>query len=399
MTRRSGEGGLSNLGQPTDDDDTPTLLNPGSAAPPIGPPSPRDRWNLPPSGRAFIDNLIRNQLLTADLANSFLGKNVERLATYTSAEVLGSALVEARLLTPYQFERIMAGTTHGLILGNHRVLERIGAGAMGIVFLAEHLFMKRRVAIKVLPVDEECPPLLLERFNSEMRVLAGLQHPHIVTAFDGGQLAPPYPGPPTLLYLVMELISGGDLEQYVIDKGPVPITQACEWIRQAASGLQEAHDHNLIHRDMKPSNLLLAETGQVKLVDFGLVRQFSSRLTDPGVLLGTVEYMSPEQSCDPSTVGSQADIYGLGATMFWLLTGEPPYQRGRSLAESLRLLQNTPPRRLRTLLPSAPEELDTLLAKMLHRDPTRRPALPLTVINALLPFCNSSAAEMMRLGA
>ena len=167
-------------------------------------------------------NLIRHQLLTSDLANSFLGKNVERLSTYTSAEVLGSALVEARLLTPYQFERIMAGTTHGLILGNHRVLERIGAGSMGIVFLAEHLFMKRQVAIKVLPVDDECPPLLLERFNSEMRVLAGLQHPHIVTAYDGGQLAPPYPGPPTLLYLVMELISGGDLEQLVIDKGPVP---------------------------------------------------------------------------------------------------------------------------------------------------------------------------------
>jgi len=240
---------------------------------------------------------------------------------------------------------------------------------------------------------------LLERFSSEMRVLAGLKHPHIVTAFDGGRLTPSHPGPPTLLYLVMELIPGGDLEQFVIDKGPVPIVQGCEWIRQAASGLQEAHDHNLIHRDIKPSNLLLTEEGKVKLVDFGLVRQFSSRLTDPGVLLGTVEYMAPEQSCDPSTVGSQADIYGLGATLFWLLTGQPPYLRGKTLSESLRLLQNTQPRRLRDLVPSAPEELDTLIAKMLHRDLTRRPALPLTVMNALLPFCDSSAAELMRLGA
>src|SRR5262249_28799619 len=159
-----------------------------------------------------------------------------------------------------------------------------------------------------------------------------------------------------------------------IDRGRVPIPQACEWIRQAASGLQAAHDHHLIHRDIKPSNLLLTDDQQVKLVDFGLVRQFSSRLTDPGVLLGTVEYMSPEQSCDPFSVGSQADIYGLGATLFWLLTGEPPYPRGRTLADSLRLLQNTSPRRLRALMPNAPEELDALVARMLHRDPTRRPA-------------------------
>src|SRR5262249_22583223 len=153
--------------------------------------------------------------------------------------------------------------------------------------------------------------------------------------------------------------------------------------------------------DIKPSNLLLTDDQQVKLVDFGLVRQFSSRLTDPGVLLGTVEYMSPEQSCDPSSVGSQADIYGLGATLFWLLTGEPPYPRGRTLADSLRLLQNTSPRRLRALMPNAPEELDALVARMLHRDPTRRPALPLTIMNALAPFAHPSLSgtDGVRIGA
>ncbi|HMC65423.1 MAG TPA: serine/threonine-protein kinase [Gemmataceae bacterium] len=399
MTRRSqGEGGLSNLGPSAGE--TPTLLSPttsdSSSDSDLG-----DSWKLPPSGRAFIDSLIRNQLLSTEQALGFLRNNVERLETYSSAESLGKAMVKAGLLTNYQLERIMSGTTHGLILGNHRILDRVGAGAMGIVFVAEHLFMKRRVAIKVLPVDDECPPLLLERFSSEMRVLAGLQHPNIVMAFDGGRLAPPYPGPPTLLYLVMELIPGGDLEQYIIDRGPVPVPQGCEWIRQAACGLQAAHDYHLIHRDIKPSNMLLDDSGQVKLVDFGLVRQFSSRLTDPGVLLGTVEYMSPEQSCNPSSVGSQADIYGLGATLFWLLTGEPPYPRGRTLADSLRLLQNTTPRRLRDVRPNTPEELDALVARMLHRDPMRRPALPLTVMNALLPFIGTTASssDAVRVGA
>src|SRR5256884_8159428 len=119
----------------------------------------------------------------------------------------------------------------------------------------------------------------------------------------------------------MELVPGGDLERYVAEQGPRPVGQACEWVRQAASGLQEAHDRHLVHRDVKPSNLLLDEQGRVKLVDFGLVRQFSSRLTDPRVLLGSVEFMAPEQSHDPSGVGPAADVYGLGATLFWLPTG------------------------------------------------------------------------------
>ena len=191
-----------------------------------------------------------------------------------------------------------------------------------------------------------------------------------------------------MLYLAMELVPGGDLDQYVVDHGPVAVGQACEWMRQAAYGLQEAHDHQLIHRDIKPSNLLLTSQNQVKLVDFGLARQFSSRLTDPNALLGTVEFMSPEQSRDPSFVGSHADIYGLGATLFFLLTGEPPYPEVRSLSEALRMLQESRPRRLRQLRPDVPPELDVLIDRMLDPDPPRRPALPLTVVNALLPFAS-----------
>ena len=349
-----------------------------------------------PAARTFLDRLCQEQILSEAAAHNFLEHAAELLGEYTTDEMLGNALVQAGHLTNYQLDRIMAGTTHGLILGNHRVLERLGAGAMGVVFLAEHMLMRRRVAVKVLPVDEDCPGPILERFYSEMSVLSGLHHPNIVTAFDAGQLSRTGPRMPDLLYLVMEFVSGGDLEQYVFDHGPVALGLASDWIRQAACGLQEAHDHHLIHRDVKPSNLLLNEQGRVKLVDFGLVRQFSSRLTDPRALLGTLEYMALEQSCDASTVDGRADIYGLGATLFWLLTGEAPYLPARSVSAALDAIKNQKPRKLRSLRPDAPEEIENLIDRMMHRDPSRRPSMPITVMNILLPF--ASRSEPTRLG-
>jgi response regulator RpfG family c-di-GMP phosphodiesterase len=337
--------------------------------------------------------LLQLQLVPFGSIERFLEQHSEHLAEYTTSERLGEALIHAGTLTRYQLDRVLSGSTHGLVLGSHRILDRLGAGAMGIVFRGEHLLLKRQTAIKVLPVDDDCPAALLERFYGEMRVLAELHHPNIVLAFDAGQLPPAGPNMPPLLYLVMELVQGSDLEQYVHDHGPVDIAQACDWIRQAACGLQEAHDRHLIHRDVKPSNLLLGEQGQVKVGDFGLVRQFCSRLTDPRGLLGTLEYMAPEQSCDPSAVDGKADIYGLGAVLFWLLTGQAPYPKSRSISEALRMLQSGRPRRLRELRPDAPPELEELLVHLLDADPAQRPALPLTVMNALLPFTTHRRGE------
>jgi tRNA A-37 threonylcarbamoyl transferase component Bud32 len=361
-------------------------LEAASSTPADQPPqlSPAD---LPALGSAFLEGLFRCHLLTPSAVTPFLREQGDKLAQYTDAETLSSDLVRAGILTEYQARRILAGASHGLVLGSYRVLEELGFGGMGAVYVAEHVFMKRRVAVKVLQADEDCSSEAVNRFYSEMRVLAELHHPNIVMAYDAGKVPSPAIGVPDLLYLVMELVPGGDLQRHVLERGRVAIAQACEWTRQAACGLQAAHDQHLIHRDVKPSNLLLTPTAQIKIVDFGLVRQFRSRLTEPRALLGTLHFMSPEQSLNPSAVGSQADIYGLGATLFWLLTHETPYPEAKTMTESLRRLRETRPRRLADFRPEVPRELQDLVDRMLDPDPTRRPALPLTVMKALEPFC------------
>ncbi len=340
---------------------------------------------LPAKARQFLDRLGQIGLIGYSERGNFLSERVDRLRDYTSEEKLGAALVQAGVLTMYQFERVLLGNVHGLVLGSYRVLDELGRGGMGTVYLAEHRLMHRRVAIKVLPVDEDCPASVKQRFYGEMRLLAELSHPNVVLALDAGELEA-CNGSPVLIYLVMELVEGGDLEKYVVRNGVPSVTDACHFIYQAASGLQAAHDRHLIHRDLKPSNLLLTGAKAVKLVDFGLARQFSSRLTDQRALLGSVEFMPPEQSHDPSQVGKEADIYGLGATLFWLLTGEGPYPYQAHVGHALRVLQQQEPRRLRSLRSDVPLELDELVNRMLTRNPAERPSSALAVMNALRPF-------------
>src|SRR5581483_8421163 len=171
--------------------------------------------------------------------------------------------------------------------------------------------------------------------------------------------------------------------------GPAPISQACDWIRQAACGLQAAHDRHLIHRDVKPSNMLLTQQGTVKLVDFGLARQFHSDITSPRSLLGSVEFMAPEQSRNASLVGAEADIYGLGASLFWLLTGALPHAEQPTVVSALQALQDEPAIKLRDFRPESPAELEQLVEQMLDRDPAKRPTSPLAVMKALTPFASS----------
>jgi len=342
--------------------------------------------SVPKEACALLEQLVEIQLLSSGSASGFLAEHSEWLAQYTTPDKIGQALIQAGLLTHYQLDRVLAGGDHGLVLGQYRILKKIGKGGMGTVYLAEHSLMKRRAALKVLPVDGEAHPTIRQRFYAEMRVLAELNHPNIVQAFDAGELPPPHKDLPGFVYLVMEFVEGSDLDHHVARHGPCPIPQACSYVRQAACGLQAAHDRHLIHRDVKPSNILLTRSGQAKLVDFGLARRFASKLTDPRCLLGSLEYMAPEQSHDPSFVGKEVDIYGLGSTLFWLLTGEAPYPFSRHVGTALRMLQTQPPRHLHDLLPDAPQALNALLDQLLDRDPARRPNQPINVINALSPF-------------
>ncbi len=339
-----------------------------------------------------LQQLVKIGLITEENLDGFTRFHGDRLAELDSTEKICRALVTAGQLTNFQMQRVVAGHLHGLVLGNYRVLDKIGGGSVGVVYLAEHIHLKRRVAMKVLPTDSSFPASVLHRFYSEMRVQAQLNHPHIVTAYDSGFLLPQDSKGQTLHYLAMELLDG-DLEEYVFENGPLPIPQACEWMRQAAVGLQAAHDHHLIHRDLKPSNILRTDTNQIKLVDFGLAREFTSNRTEPRCLLGSVEFMPPEQSLDPSTVREPADVYGLGATLFWLLTGHTPYPRDDSVAVALRRLQVEPPRHLRHFLPDAPMELDDLIARMLSRNADQRPESARAVMQALARFAAPGASR------
>jgi response regulator RpfG family c-di-GMP phosphodiesterase len=299
-----------------------------------------------------------------------------------------SRLVELRLLTSYQADRIEAGTIHGLVLGNYRVLDRLGAGGMGVVFLGEHFQLRRRVAIKVLPSlgHDDIRRSMVSRFVNEIRLIAQLQHPNIPWALDSGEMAGPVDNPSVLYYHVMEYVPGKNLEDLVESDGPMSVTQACDVIYQVASALVETEKHQLVHRDIKPSNILVTPEGQAKLLDFGLARHNQTRHTQPGVMLGTVDYISPEQVQDASSVDIRADLYGLGGTLYWCLTGQTPFSCVGPLHQLLLARLTQEPPSARTLQPGVPAALDAVIKRMMAPSPEDRYPCPAIVMRALLPF-------------
>ena len=302
-------------------------------------------------------------------------------------------LLNNDLLTQYQAARLMANTSFGLVLGNYRILDRIGAGGMAVVFKAEHVDMRHLVAIKVLPMSPGQDTRLETRFFSEMRVVARLRHPNIVAATDAGRLINPDPSGTSLRYLVMEYVPGQDLEEYIRNSGPLPVNRACSLAYQVASALAETHKFNLVHRDIKPSNVMVTSEEQAKLLDFGLSRHFENRMTVPGTVLGTIDFMAPEQARDASTVDVRADLYSLGGTLFWTLTGRLPFPTNGSPVETLARRLNQAPPSIREILHDCPPELDDVLRRMMANDPDKRYATPQGVMQALLPFLRSDSPE------
>ncbi len=345
--------------------------------------------------QSFLRQLLGASLILAEDWEALPRPQREEIVRCPETDQALELLVQHGLLTQYQADRIQAGSTFGLVLGNYRVLDRIGAGGMGIVFKGEHMDLRRPVAIKVFLLAAGQDPGLLSRFLVEMRAIAQLHHPNIIAAMDAGKAVGPDPGSASLRYFVMEYVSGKDLEGYVKDHGPLEPTKACDLVHQVAGALAEVHKYNLVHRDIKPSNILVTPEEQAKLLDFGLARNFATRLTEPGMALGTIDFMAPEQARDASKVDIRADIYGLGGTLFWCLTGKLPFPAEGSIVEDLVKRMSQPPPSVRTWRPDAPAELDELVQRMMAVNPDDRFATPEALMHALLSFLKPEAREYL----
>jgi response regulator RpfG family c-di-GMP phosphodiesterase len=358
-------------------------------------PAPQSDFVSDQSSHGAVKELINSSIiLLEDWNNLHSFEQEEILHCRHRAEML-QRLVELGLLTEYQRARVQSGTTFGLVLGNYRILDRLGAGGMGVVFRGEHIDLRRQVAIKVLPVSSDQDTRLLQRFICEMRTVAQLNHPNIVAAMDAGKVVSNDPDTPLLRFFVMEFVPGQDLEEMILAQGPLPYAKACDVIYQVACALLETSKYHFVHRDIKPSNILVTPEGQAKLLDFGLARHLESRATTPGVPLGTWDYVAPEQGRDASSVDIRADIYGLGGTLYWCLTGKVPFPGMGDSPGTLSQRLLLPPPSVLALNPDVPADLDGVIAKMMAVDPAERHATPQELMNALLPFLRPEMREQV----
>jgi eukaryotic-like serine/threonine-protein kinase len=257
-------------------------------------------------------------------------------------------------------------------VGSYRLLQEIGRGGMGRVYLGEHLSLKKRVAIKLLS-NSLGNRQAIERFEREVQAIGRLNHPSIVTATDADTTGP---NP----FLVMEFIDGVDLATFLRKHGPLPIAEACEIIRQVAVALQHAHHVPMVHRDIKPSNIMIDGNGRVKLLDFGLVQlksspHESSELTSAGQCLGTLDYMSPEQAEQSSQIEPRSDLYSLGVTLYRLLSSRFPlnFLASQSVLQKLAIIQKHQLTPIQTWKPELPDQLAKLVMSMIAKDPSQRP--------------------------
>lgn len=313
----------------------------------------------------------------------------------------------------------------------YRIVRQLGAGGMGVVYQAEHRLMERSVALKVISRALVDDAQAVERFRVEVKAAARLSHPNIVTAFDAEQAG-------DLHFLVMEFVDGLSLARQVEMRGPLPLQYACGFIRQVALGLQHAYEKGMVHRDIKPQNLMVTRAGRVKILDFGLARLARERsepagnrtappamagaaidpeatraflvdqaaslraslpgerasdggLTAAGSTIGTPDYIAPEQITNSRAADIRSDIYSLGGTFYFLLTGVPPFPGG-SIVDKLVAHHQTPPRDVRELRPDLPSEVAAIVQRMLAKDPRDRFQIPAEVAQALLPFSRSPTA-------
>jgi serine/threonine protein kinase len=316
------------------------------------------------------DDLI--QLIRTRLAAPGTADDLDTLAA-GGADTAGvlEELVRRGALTRYQANNIAKGKAKSLLFGSYVLLERLGSGGWGRVYKARHVQMRHFVALKVLLGDRRQENEAVRRFGREVRAAAQLSHPNAVRAIDAGRLG-------DVDYFVMEYVEGTDLLRAVKHNGPPPVERAIDIIRQAALGLHHAHECGLVHRDVKPSNLLLTADGVVKVGDFGLSRrvtgsgsEVTQELTRTGEVLGTADYLAPEQAIDFKSIDHRADVYSLGCTFYYVLTGRPPFP-GEGVAAKLIAHQIRQPTPVNELRPEVPPGVAAVLSRMIAKEPEDR---------------------------
>jgi serine/threonine-protein kinase len=334
----------------------------------------------------LLETLAESQLLSAAQLEECRGG----LAGFADTKALARHLLQRDWLTPFQVNHLLQGKADELFLDNYVLMERIGQGGMGQVFRARHRIMDRVVALKIIRPERLTNPDLVKRFRREIKLAGQLAHPNIVAAYDADEVRGTH-------FLVMEFVEGIDLARYVEKHGRRPVPQACEWARQVALGLQHAHERGMVHRDIKPANLLLAvKENVVKVLDMGLARlsqgsdaeQTAAGLTQEGTVMGTPDYMAPEQAEESTGVDIRADIYSLGCTLYFLLAGQAPFAGG-TLAQKLRRHAQAEPEPLSARRGDVPAGLAAVARKMMAKRPDDRYQTPGEVAAALAPICHA----------
>jgi serine/threonine protein kinase len=325
---------------------------------------------------SFLNVLQQSDLIERDRIKSLMGKMQDSGIDVASSSAIGSWMVREGHLTDWQVDKLQKGKHKGFRLGKYRLRKLLGRGGMSSVYLAEHTLMRRPCAIKVLPIKKVNDSSYLARFHREAQAVASLDHPNIVRAYD---IDKEVEKNQEIHFLIMEYVKGRDLQEVVKEDGPLSFEDAAEFCRQAALGLHHAHQSGLVHRDVKPGNLLLDENGVVKVLDLGLARfaevagndEASLTVAHDEKVLGTADYLSPEQALDSHLVDNRADVYSLGCSMYFALTGRPPFNEG-TIAQRLMWHQMKEPPEMNVTRTDVPESLAAIARKMMAKKPEDR---------------------------